>query len=323
MKIRLMTMAALVLGFAAALTHHTAASIPPAPRGITLSPAIVQAQVTPNEEQHKLDFKITNNKTTTQTINLTTADFNTLGESGGLVFVGANPSQIQKKYGLATWLALPQTTITVQPKQSASLTAFILNQPSLAPGGHYGALMLSLADKPASSTSKNKVSVHPVASSLLFVDKQGGDTHKLRLSNVYVSHSIFSLPSSVTLRFHNDGNTHLIPRGVVTVSGPNGKLVSRGIINENSAITLPETFRRYTVPLTKIAAATHPGKYKIEVDYRFDGYDQFRSYRTSVFLLAQGLIITIVIFLAAAVGITFYILKNPKAKKVIRKRLKR
>jgi hypothetical protein len=299
----------IIICFVAFSNNSSAATSKKTPSGITLSPAIVKAEVAQNEPQHRLEFKISNNENSAKIINISTADFNTLDESGGLVFVGTNPTQIQKKYGLATWLTLPQTTVTIQPKQTVDITAFILNQPSLAPGGHYGALMLALADN-AGPSSKNKVSIHPIASSLLFINKEGGDIHKLSLSNVYISHSIFSLPDSVTLRFHNDGNTHLIPRGVVTVSDSGGKLISKGIINENSGIILPQTNRRYSVPLTKVATATTPGKYKVEVDFRFDGYDQFRSYRASVFLLTPPILILISLILIAAVSGAYFLLKN-------------
>jgi hypothetical protein len=296
------------------LTHKTlaATSTPNTPSGITLSPAIVQSQIQATEAQHQLDFKITNNKSVPQTINITTADFNTLDESGGLVFVGTNPTKLQKKYGLATWLTLPQTSVTLQPKQTSTINAFITNQDSLAPGGHYGALMLSLEEaNQASLSSNNKVSLHPIATSLLFVSKLGGDTHKLQLSNVYTSHNIFQLPGTATLRFHNNGNTHLVPRGEVNVTTSRGKLISKGIINENSQIILPGTYRRYAVDLHKISTPLLPGKYKMDVNFRFDGYDQFRTYQTSQFLLTPAFLLLILVVIFALVVVLF-ILKNRK-----------
>jgi hypothetical protein len=71
------------------------------PPGITLSPAVVQASIGSTESEHQLNFQITNNKPNRQTIDISTADFNTLGESGGLVFIGTNPTQLQKN---TAWL---------------------------------------------------------------------------------------------------------------------------------------------------------------------------------------------------------------------------
>jgi hypothetical protein len=287
----------------------------PTPSGITLSPAVVQTAVQADETEHKLEFKVTNNKKIEQTINITTADFNTLDESGGLVFVGTNPSKLQKKYGLATWITLPQSAITLKPKETSVVTAIVVNQDSLASGGHYGALLLGLDDNSGNTKGNNKVALHPIASSLLFINKIGGDTHKLKLTDVYSSHNIFNLPSTVTLRFYNDGNTHLIPRGTVSVTDPHGKLISKGVINEDSAIILPETYRRYSIPLNNISTATIPGKYKTTVDFRFDGIDQFRTYQTSRFLLISTLVlfVIVIVVIIGLITVLFYS-KNRKIR---------
>jgi len=292
-----------------------ASSTSKTPVGITLSPAVVQASISSTESEHRVDFKITNNTSAIQTLGISTADFNTLGETEGLVFMGANPTQLEKKYGLATWMTLPQTSITLTPKQTSTISAVITNSDTLEPGGHYGALMLAI-DEGGSSTSPNKVAVHPIASSLLFVNKIGGDSHKLRLTNIYSSHNIFSLPNSVTLRFYNDGNTHLIPRGTVEIADPRGKLVSKGVINEDSNLILPETYRRFSVPLNKVGSSIVPGKYKITTNFRFDGYDQFRGYQSSQFLLTPVLLLVVLgIILVAALVVGFLLLNKDFVKK--------
>jgi hypothetical protein len=314
MNKRLLIISAVILLGSALVSKKTSAAPEQSPKGITLSPAVVQTQIKEDESEHQLTFRVTNNQSTAQTINISTADFNTLDESGGLVFVGTNPTKLQKKYGLATWITLPQTSVTLQPNQTSTINASILNQATLAPGGHYGALMLSLQEgDQTNQPGKNKVSVHPIATSLLFINKVGGDIHRLQLADASTSHSIFHLPSSAVLRFHNSGNTHLIPRGVVNVTDPHGKLVSKGVINENSDIILPETYRRFTVPLKSIVTATVPGKYKISVDFRFDGYDQFRTYQTNQFLLPPILLLAIIAVIFATIVVVF-MLKNRKIR---------
>jgi hypothetical protein len=317
---KIVAIAAILVGlnFVIPSTATAASSKPaPPPSGITLSPASQQVTLPGAEAQHRLEFIITNNETKPQTLNIATADFNTLGESGGLVFVGTNPSQLQKKYGLATWLTIPQNIVTVQPKQTLTITAFVLNQPSMSPGGHYGALMLGLSTANSSGTQKgkNNVALHPIASSLIFVNKTGGDTHVLKLTDVYVDHNPFKLPNSVTLRFRNDGNTHLTPRGIVTITSPGGKLISKGIINENSGLVLPETYRRFSVPLNKISSPLRPGNYTLRVDFRFEGYDQFRSYQTKLFLLTPIKAIVFVLIIASVCCAGYVLSKNKQIRK--------
>jgi len=278
------------------------------PSGVTISPAFQQVSINQNELEQAVTFRITNNQSKAQTYNLSAADFNTLGESGGLFFVGTNPTELQKKYGLAKWFSLPAKTIIIQPKQTYVLKAMIENLPDLTPGGHYGALMLSQSN----GSSNNQVSVHPIASSLMFVTKLGGDTHMLGLNGVETKHSLFSLPSNITLRFHDDGNTHLTPRGIVTISTPQGRLITRGIINEDSNIILPETYRRYNVQLKKVSSAYAVGRYVLNVNFRFDGLNQFRRYQVSFLYVPMAVLVGAGAIVLAVAGIIINKLKQRK-----------
>jgi hypothetical protein len=265
------------------------------PSGVTVSPAFQDVQIQADEPRHLLQFSITNNRPTVESIQLSTTDFGALSETGGLFFIGANPTDLQKKYGLSKWLSLPEPSVTIQPKQTTKINAYILNGQTLSPGGHYGALMLALSSENQASSKNNKIALHPIASSLLFITKLGGDTHKLKLNNVDFSHNPLSAPSSVTLRFYNNGNTHLIPRGTVTLTSPGGKVISQGTINQDSNLILPEVYRKYTVPLIKVSTAIRPGNYKLTVNFRFDGYEQFRTYQASIFLLTVPAIVLLAI----------------------------
>lgn len=270
------------------------------PHGLTVSPAYQQVSLAASEPEHPLTFSLTNNTPAKQTIKLSIADFNTLDETGGLFFVGANPTQLQKKYGLASWVSLPEATVAVDPGQTVSVKAVILNQASLNPGGHYGALMLSLVTENGVSKT-NAVGFQPIASALLFVNKIGGDIHSLSLDKVDKPKSIFALPSVVTLHFRNQGNTHVLPRGTVEVRDPGGKLISRGIINQDSAIILPELSRQFQVKLTRLALPERPGHYRLLVNYRFDGYDNFRTYQARLLLITP---VGLLIFLVALIVLT-------------------
>jgi hypothetical protein len=315
--------AACCFAFSGSSTAANQRQATPKPTGITISPASQQIVMSGAEAQHRLEFTITNNESKTQTINVTTADFNTLGESGGLAFVGTNPTQLQKKYGLATWLNIPENTVTLPPKHSTTISTFILNQPNMSPGGHYGALMLSLDNSNTSTKSRNNVALHAIASSLIFVNKTGGDTHILKLTDVLVGRSPFKLPNSVTLRFKNDGNTHLVPRGVITLTSPGGKLISKGIINENSNLVLPETYRRMSIPLNSVSAPLRPGGYTLRVDFRFDGYNQFRSYQSKIFLLTPSRLVIIVLALLFLIITGYFVVRNKQIKHRIGKAQKK
>lgn len=295
-KLRTIAAAAIMLVPLYAVGHLAAAA---GPQGVTVSPAFQQVSVLPGETSHQVTFKITNNESSVQSFDLSATDFNTLGESGGLFFVGTNPTALQKKYGLAKWFSLPQDSLTLGPGQSATINAQILNLPDLAPGGHYGALMLASASQPGAAP--NSVALHPIASSLMFVTKVGGDTHRLQLSSVKSDANFLKLPSNVTLRFYNDGNTHVIPRGVIKLSTAGGKLVSRGVINQDSNIILPGMYRQIQAPLVKSAGGPAIGRYQLSVDFRFDGYDTYREYKTTFWHIEPSFIVGLALLAVSVV----------------------
>src|SRR5581483_2022247 len=139
--------------------------------------------------------------------------------------------------------------------------------------------------------------------SLLFVTKIGGDTHKLALAGVTAKHSLFALPANVALNFHNVGNSHVVPRGVVSILDSRGQIISKGIINQDSDIILPETYRLLNVPLVKVSSARGIGRYTLRTDFRFDGFGQYRRYQTKLWLFPPGPFVGLLalLFLAAAV----------------------
>lgn len=265
-------------------------AVTPPPTGITISPPLQKVNIIPGTNQETVNFTLTNNEAFPQVIQLKTADFNSLNDSGGLLFVGTSPQQLKQEYGLAKWLVLPSTNIVAPPHQAVPVSVLVQNRPDLAPGGHYGALLFYLGNN---GSSRGQVNITPVATALLFVTNLNGATYRLDLQSVQSPHSFFKLPTSVSFRFYNKGNTFLTPRGFITLTDPHGKLVAKGIINAASSLILPQTVRNYAVPLQTVALSKGVGNYTLTVNYRFDGLNQYRAYRNSLFLGTPGLLAAI------------------------------
>jgi hypothetical protein len=302
-----------------AATLKTSVKNPPKLKGITVSPALAQIKIQADESEHFIKFSITNNESSEQNIDLQVANFNTLNESGGLYFVGTKPTDLQKKYGLAQWAELPVSNVTIQPHKTINVKLVIQNQTSLAPGGHYGALMLSLnTDK--DSGKSNKISVQPIASSLLFITKVGGEKYDLSLKEIKHNGDFWHQPDSVDLRFYNPGNVHVVPRGIIKLKS--GKqTVMQGVINENSNLILPQTYRHFYVNLKHVAPVGHNllNSYKLEVSYRYDGIDNFAIKTISVKWFNGKLLVictVFIIFLMAGIVVVLKKLKpNIKLKR--------
>ena len=93
---------------------------------------------------------------------------------------------------------------------------------------------------------------------------------------------IFYFPKTVKLRFGNNGNTHVVPRGKVEIKNKQGEIVAQGIINGDSGKVLPESFRVLEVPMRRIKHWNWPGVYSLEVSYRYDGLDSFSTVKMTV-----------------------------------------
>ena len=121
---------------------------------------------------------------------------------------------------------------------------------------------------------------------------------------------VLGVPEKIFLRFQNAGNTHLVPRGIVTVRDSLDRVVRRSVLNEDSGRILPESFRMYTVSLKNGVPAFLPGKYVISVEYRYDGSDEFSVTPTQTFFSLPLIFLWIVaailgMFLAIFLAKTF------------------
>ncbi|MDB5169139.1 MAG: exported protein of unknown function [Candidatus Saccharibacteria bacterium] len=268
------------------------------PVGITLSPLLQQIQIQAGDVAKSFDVTVTNNTGTVQEISLSARDFGSLNDTGGLIFEGAKNNYSQK-YGLASWLSVSQDTVVLNPHESKTLLASIENRSSLQPGGHYGAVVASVGN--LDSQSPDAVVINQQLVALVLVTKVGGEHYDLRLKQVTHNGNWLHLPSTVILRFQNPGNVHVIPRGLVELKSPSGTVMARGVINVDSAIVLPESFRTLPVDLTPVGKAfPWPGQYHLSVQYRYDGLDRFAAKNIGLQFVNAGMGVLLVVILAAA-----------------------
>ncbi len=269
-----------------------------AAEGVTISPPFQNITITKDQQTADFSYSVTNNDPSqTKTFTLSTSDFGSLDESGGVAFLASTPGQI-RPHGLVNWLTLSDSTVTLRPGEVKTMRASINNQPSLTPGGHYGAILLG--EQPTAAASKDKVIVQSVLSTLLFVNKIGGEKYDLKLDSVQPATDWWQT-LSLKARFHNKGNIDVVPRGVIRLLDPRGREVARAAINEESSRILPDSFRRFTVPLMTTRRISAPGKYQLVVQYRYDGRDNFTTYKTSLYYIPRG---ALILLAAIILGLT-------------------
>lgn len=241
---------------------------------ITISPFLQEVRFNSTDPTKEFNIDITNNSKSTQSLKLSALDFGSLNDSGGLVFAGSNSSNLTSKYGLANWLRLNTDIVTIEPGQKANIVATIINDLSLRPGGHYAAIVATLVNE--DTAQANQVTINQKISSLVLANKVGGEKYDLSLINIDTNTAKLHLPSTIVLDFKNTGNVHIVPRGIVKIVTSSGKIIARGVINQESSFVLPEMSRQISVEMHKVNSANiWPTVYHIQVDYRYEGIDEF------------------------------------------------
>ncbi|MDD5083961.1 MAG: hypothetical protein PHT88_03450 [Candidatus Moranbacteria bacterium] len=244
-------------------------------KGISVSPMFQEISLGEGQSSQTFSIEAFNTTDTLITLRLSVLDFGSLDESGGVAFLGAEQN-FEKQYSIASWIRLDRDALVLGPGESQSVQVTFENRDSLSPGGHYGAVVFKVENSGSDTVDENgksKIAISQSFSSLVFAKKVGGVLYDLNMRSVERETNWFHLPASITTRFQNKGNVHVVPRGTIVVTDPLGKVVQKGVINPESAIILPETFRSYVTRPVLLGAALVPGYYTLTTQYRYDGRD--------------------------------------------------
>jgi hypothetical protein len=290
----------------------------PTTAGFVVSPAFENVTVRADQRQVEYNLKISNRNAADQNFRLSVVDFGSLDEQGGVAFLGQPTSELEHKYGLASWMKLEKDAVFVPAGTSTQVMVTVDNRESLAPGGHYGAVLVTAVTENG-QPSGDRVGVRQVLSSLVLATKEGGGAPGLRLAGQTANGGFWRLPSLVEQRYQNTGNVHVTPRGVVAVKDPRGVVVARGVINEGSNVILPESFRRYKTAVRPVGLAWLPGRYVVEASYRYDGTDQFEVQRLGIWYVGAAIVWVVAgLAVVAAIVLAWWLFWRPRWR---RKRL--
>lgn len=151
---------------------------------------------------------------------------------------------------------LPYLTFSVdrfvlEPQATREITATIINHSKLNPGGTY----LAIVVRNVTERVIGKQLIQPALATLLLISKLGGEQYNLSLTDVTGLPKLvaFQLPESIQLKFRNNGNIHVQPRGTVAMMGLLDNLVAQGTINQASLYILPGRERILLQPIQKAA----------------------------------------------------------------------
>jgi methionine-rich copper-binding protein CopC len=280
--------------------------------GITVSPAIEQITLKPDQTTATYEAQVTNNTGNPVVINASAEDFTSLNQNGGISFINSDQINTNNPHGLLGYLSIGYSAIALGPGQNQKVPITILNADKLAVGGHYSALLFKVSG--ASNSKGNKVVINQVVSSLLFLSTYGQGTQTIGLTTPVIGSLFTTFPQTINAVFEDTGNTQTAPRGVVQILDSSSHVVSQAQINVDSSLILPQSKRLFTLNLTRTTKHVWPGIYHLRIYYRHDGQAGYSVYEQK-FLFVNGSVIAAVIVVIILLAILVRKILLPKSRR--------
>lgn len=278
------------------------AAAPQSPGLVSISPPLKQLTIAPGLLQATSSVSLTNETTGDLGVTVKTMDFTPLS-NGSIVLGQTGPAGAQS--GLAQWMSLPGgSSLTLKAGQKTDIQVLIDNRSDLAPGGHYGALVISTM--PLGTNGSNQVAFNQQLTALFFVKKVGGDIANMSLTSLRAD-SGPGVPTTAALVFKSTGNVYVVPRGYVEVTDARNKLIAKGLINPESTLIPQGTSRSFDTILQPVANIRPSGRLKLTAYYRFDGQNSFsqRSMYLSRATLSRPQIVFVLVALAVLAAVLY------------------
>lgn len=263
-------------------------------QGISETPSIAHLDLAVDPPEYSITYE--NNTSADITLELSVKDFTELEDSYKLQFL-TNQESANYKYSLSSWITFENKNIELSPGEKKEVKIFI-DKNRITKGGHYASILAEIKQE----NNPKKIGVKAVLSSLLFVRAATGlEVEEGKINDFLALRDGIEYPKSYRLRFENSGNVTLSPFGVIQVYDPLGNLTAKGIINEGSLDTLPESIRNFDTTVAAYQKVLIPGLYTAKIDIRFGKTNQKISNTIKFFsqgsfdFIKIGLIITAII----------------------------
>ncbi len=281
----MLLVSAMVLFFA---VHVSAATmIMRGAGGLGVSPAIEQLALAKGQDKVSFSVLVTNDSASPVTLVASVDDFTALNSTGSALFLN-NTTRLPAPHGLAHWMQPMLSEIMLGPHASKLVPVTISNASSLAPGGHYGAVIFKVV--PSATQLKNSLSANAAVSVLVFLTTYNSGREAVALSRPQLSTIAVDMPDGINLVFANSGDVQTTPRGVVVITDRSGHEVVRGIVNVESGLVLPQTSRLYQVQLKTEWQYAWPGMYHLSAYYRAGNSTVVSRYDATFFYVSPLLV---------------------------------
>jgi hypothetical protein len=268
--------------------------------GLTVTPATSTLSLGTDEPQQRSNVTITNNYNTPVSLQFS---------------FGTQQNATQRDKQAAETLAVQTPDVTLGAGQSFTQTIILSASDKLAPGSQQADLVISQF-----AVSGTNVGVLPELRLPLILVKEDGAITSLGVTNIATGVLSLAIPKAVEATVKNTGNMLAIPRGVVTVTAPNGTVVAQGALNVSSKALSPGASVSLSTPITRISNAVLPGPYTVQVSYGLGGDNAVKVAGKQFAFVAWWHIAIALTLIATAYYITHSVVPSWQYKRIKKKR---
>lgn len=186
------------------------------------------------------DIRVKNGGTKLERLKVTLMKFSAYGEEG-------KPSILDRGIGddYFDWVTFSPSSFDAPPNEWMTVKMSI-TLPKSAAFGYYYAAVISRANAPQATSSKENVLVGSTAVLALVDAVVPGATRTANVASFTADKKFYEfLPANFSVKIHNSGNVHLSPTGNIFIS-KGGKTVSTIDVNTAAGNVLPNSNRIFT-----------------------------------------------------------------------------
>ncbi|MDD4476861.1 MAG: hypothetical protein PHY40_01745 [Patescibacteria group bacterium] len=229
---------------------------------LTVTPPLFQVVLEPGEEWAS-KLKIVNTNGYDLTVYAVAMDFSADGEDGHGKFTPVIKDKNDSE-SLAGWINVSKKPIFIPAEKSAELPFAVKIPDNVQPGGHYAAILVGTAPTDG-NVNGSAIKISTMVSSLFFVKIKGDVLEKGRIREFKTEKYFYQEPNAIfDLRFENEGNVHLQPKGDVVIYNMWGEEKGRIQINQKSDFgnVLPGSVRKFVFDWRGGNGLSGIGRYK-------------------------------------------------------------
>lgn len=207
-------------------------------------------------------------------------------------------TQNSTPYSIQDWISFDKTKLDITPGAKEEVKFFINIPKDATPGGHYGALLFS-TKAPQGSPESTQLKVESAVTALVLLNVNGDVKESATVDQFTAVAAADGSKVDFTLRFKNDGNSHVKPAGNIVITNWLGsKVAELPIESEN---VLPGSYRKITTTwqspgfLFGKYVATAEGTYGTKGT--FNASTEFGDYHLGTILIILIIIIILALFI--------------------------